>query len=218
MVPRIRIVKPKRPYDATNRREQARRNRDRVVDAAERRFLAGGYAATTIATIAADAGVSADSIYKSFGGKPGLVRAIRAKALLGEGPVAAEERSDALHARAPSGRAIIEGWGALTAEVAPRVAPILLLIRTAAATDPEVAELLEELDTHRLTRMSDNARRLRDGGHLRRGVTLAQATDVLWTYSAPELYELVVQRRGWSPKKYGRFIAQAMIDALLEPE
>jgi AcrR family transcriptional regulator len=209
------IVKEKRRYDASRRREHARRNHDRIVEAAERRFLRDGYVATTIAAVAADAEVSTDTIYKSFGGKPGLVRAIRAKALEGEGPVPAEQRSDAVHTRATSGREIIEAWGALTAEVAPRVAPILLLMRAAAASDPEGQTLLDELDANRLRRMTLNARRLRDGGHLRRGITLARAADVLWTYSAPELYELLVLRRGWSPKRYGHFVAEAMIDALL---
>ena len=51
-------------------------NRNRIVDAAEQRFLGDGYGLTTVAAIAGDAGVSADTIYKSFGGKPGLVRAI----------------------------------------------------------------------------------------------------------------------------------------------
>ena len=208
-------VKENRPYDASRRREQARRNRDRIVDAAERRFLRDGYAATTIAAIAADAGVSADTIYKAFGGKPGLVRAIRANALEGEGPVPAEQRSDAVQTLAPDGRTIIEAWGALTAEVAPKVAPILLLIRAAAATEPEGHTLLEELDADRLRRMAANARRLRDAGHFRDGISLAQATDVLWTYSAPELYELLVLRRGWTPKRYGDFVARAMSNELL---
>jgi hypothetical protein len=39
----------------------------------------------------------------------------------------------------------------------------------------------------------------------------------LWTYSSPELYELLVMRRGWHPEDYGRFAAQAMIAALLPP-
>jgi len=169
----------------------------------------------TIAAIAADADVSEDTIYKAFGGKPGLVRAIRAKALAGAGPVPAERRSDEMQERAASPREIIEAWGALTAEIAPRVAPILLLIRAAAATDAEVDELLQEMDADRLRRMTDNARRLRDAGHVRAGITLAQTADVLWTYTAPELYELMVLRRGWSPKRYGRFVADAMIDALL---
>jgi AcrR family transcriptional regulator len=215
MRPRTPAVKEKRSYDASRRQEQARRNRDRILEAGERRFLRDGYAATTIAVIAADAGVSADTIYKSFGGKPGLVRAIRAKALEGEGPVPAEERSDAVQRREADGNKIIEAWGALTAEVAPNVAPILLLVRAAAATDPEGKALLDEMDGDRLRRMAANARRLRDGGHLRTGVTLTQATDVLWTYSAPELYELLVLRRGWSPERYGDFVATAMINALL---
>jgi hypothetical protein len=103
----------------------------------------------------------------------------------------------------------------LTAEVAPRVAPILLLVRTAAATEIDGQDLLDEMDADRLRRMTANARRLQKSGHLRRGVTLAQAAEVLWTYSAPELYELLVLRRKWSPERYGRFIADAMIDALL---
>ena len=212
---RTPTVKEKRPYDASRRREQARRNHDRIVDAAERRFLRDGYVVTTIAAVAADADVSADTIYKSFGGKPGLVRAIRTKALEGDGPVPAEQRSDDVHARASDGREVIEAWGALTAEVAPRVAPILLLMRAAAAAGPDGQTLLDELDADRLRRMTQNARRLRAGGHLRSGITLAQAADVLWTYSAPELYELLVLRRGWSSKRYGRFVATAMIDALL---
>ena len=212
---RTPIVKGKRPYDTSRRQDQARQRRERIVDAAERRFLRDGYVATTIAAVAGDAEVSADTIYKSFGGKPGLVRAIRERALEGDGAVPAEQRSDAVQMQAADGRMIIEAWGVLTAEVAPKVAPILLLVRTAASTDADSQALLDELDADRLRRMTDNARRLRDAGYLRTGVTLAQAADVLWTYSAPELYELLVVRRGWKPAKYGRFVAAAMIDALL---
>ncbi|HEV2643787.1 MAG TPA: hypothetical protein VGT98_13820, partial [Candidatus Elarobacter sp.] len=109
----------------------------------------------------------------------------------------------------------IAAWGALTAEISPRVAPILLLIRAAAASDPEVFEPLDEMDKDRLRRMTLNARRLHDAGHLRPGVTIAHAADVLWAYSAPELYELLVLRRGWTPTRHGRFVGEAMINALL---
>src|SRR4051794_30405400 len=61
--------------------------------------------------------------------------------------------------REPDPRLVIQNWGVLTAEVAPRVAPILLLIRSAAAAaDPEMASLREEVDRERLTRMELNAR------------------------------------------------------------
>lgn len=208
-------VKSTRSYDSSRRQEQARRNRDRILDASERRFLRDGYATTTVATIAVDASVSADTIYKAFGGKAGLVRAIRTRALAGEGTTPAERRSDALHEHESDPRTIIEAWGRLTTEVMPRVAPILLLIHAAAATDPEVGVLTDEMDADRLLRMTLNARRLHDGGNLRGGTTIAQAADVLWTYSAPELYELLVLRRGWSRNRYGSFVADALINALL---
>jgi AcrR family transcriptional regulator len=208
-------VKPKRSYDASRRREQARQSRRRIIDTAERMFLRDGYSATTVQAIAAAAGVSADTIYKSFGGKPGLIRAIRDRALEGEGPIPAERRSDEIQQRETNPRNIISAWGAFVAELAPRASPILLLIRDVAAGDVEVRALRDELDTDRLRRMTDNARRLRDAGHLRPRITLAQAADILWTYSSPELYELLVLRRGWTPQRYGRFVADAMIKALL---
>ncbi len=210
-----RAVKRDRRYDASGRRQQADRSRDAAIKAAEQRFLRDGYANTTIAAIAEDVGVSVDTIYKSFGGKPGLIRAIRARALLGEGPVAAEQRSDALHTDRRDPRQIIEEWGSLTAEVAPRSAPILLLVRDAAATDPELRSLLEELDADRLRRMTVNARRLHEAGHLRGGLSVTRAAEVLWTYSSPELYELLVLRRAMPVKAYGRFVADAIAAAVL---
>jgi hypothetical protein len=63
--------------------------------------------------------------------------------------------------------------------------------------------------------MTHNAQTLLKGGHLRPGIDLDEAADVLWTYSSPELYELFVVRRGWTVERYGRFVADAMIAALL---
>jgi AcrR family transcriptional regulator len=216
MVPRTRNVKPRRSYDSSRRQEGARQNRARIIDLAEHHFLRDGYTTTTVATIARAAGVSADTIYKSFGGKPGLIRAIRDRALEGEGSVPAEQRSDEIQAHETDPRKIINAWGAFVAEIAPRVSPILLLIRDAATTDPEVQALRDELDTARLERMTQNARRLHDAGHLRPNLTVAGAADVLWTYSSPELYELLVLTRGWAPNRYGQFVADAMINALLD--
>jgi hypothetical protein len=65
--------------------------------------------------------------------------------------------------------------------------------------------------------MTHNAHNLADAGHLRDGITTEHAAEVLWTYSSPELYELLVINRGWPPRNYGAFIADAMIAALLPP-
>ena len=208
-------VKQRRRYDSARRQEAAQERRAAVVEAASRLFMREGFSGTTIARIAEDAGVSEEMVYKVFGNKIALVQAIRDKALAGEGPMHAERRSDLMQASQNDPRAIIRGWGVLAMEVAPKVAPVLLLVREAAASDPELARLDEEMDASRLTRMTHNARTLLNGGHLRAGITLDAATDVLWTYSSPQLYELLVIRRGWSVERYGRFIADSMIAALL---
>jgi AcrR family transcriptional regulator len=217
MDPKRPPVKPRRPYESVRRREQARQTREAILDTAQRLLLRDGFAATTIAAIADGARVSVDTIYKAFGGKPGLVRAICQQALAGEGAVPAESRSDALHTTESDPREIIRGWGALSAEIAPRIAPILLLVRAAAELDPEMASLLSELNAERLERMTQNARNLAASHALREGLTVELAGEILWTYSSPELYELLVLRRGWDLEHYSAFIADAMIAALLRP-
>jgi AcrR family transcriptional regulator len=206
------MAKVKRSYDSSRRHEQARRNRDAVLDAAERRFLADGYGLTTIASVAGEAGVSAETVYKAFGGKAGLVTAIWERGLEGRGPVPAPQRSDEMKAREDDPRQIIRNWGQLTTEVAPRVAPILLLIRTAAASDPEMARMLAATDRQRLRRMRQNAETLT--GHLKEGLSRNDAAEIMWTYSSPDLYDLLVIRRRWPIGRYGRFISEAMINAL----
>jgi AcrR family transcriptional regulator len=214
----LKRVKPPRGYDSRRRREQAEKTRADVVDVAKRLFLRDGYAKTTIAAVAAGARVSVETVYKSFGGKPGLIRAICGKALAGEGPIHAETRSDELKAREADPRRILLGFGTLSTEVAPRVSPILLLVRSAAAANPEAAGLETELDERRMTRMRHNARTLLEAGHLRRGISLEDASEVMWTYSSPDLYDVLVRKLNWPPARYGRFIADAMIAALLPPE
>jgi AcrR family transcriptional regulator len=205
----------RRSYDASGRRQQAAETRARIVDAAADRFHRDGYAETTIAALALDAGVSVDRIYKSFGGKPGLVRAVYQRALQGAGTVPAEIRSDALHDTERDPRRIIDAWGRFVAEIAPRAAPIAAMIAAAAASDPDARPLIAEIDAQRLERMTLNAQRLADAGHLRPDVTVAHAADVLWTYSSVELYDLLVVRRRMSLEAYARFVSDAIAAALL---
>jgi len=208
-------VKRKRPYDSSGRTARARRSQEAILDEAERQFLAGGYAATTVVAIADAVGVSVETIYKRFGSKSGLVRAIFDRGLAGRGLVPAERRSDQMRAQQTDPRSIMRQWGMLTAEVGSVVTPIRQLIRSASVTDPDMATLLKDSDEERLERMRGHARFLKDRGHLRTAVTVAEATDLLWTCSSVELYELLVLRRGWSHDRFARFVTRLMIASLL---
>jgi AcrR family transcriptional regulator len=215
MAGKVRTVKDKRPYNGGLRQAEARQSHDRIVEMAQRRFIKDGYGPTTISAIAEDAGVSVDTIYKSFGGKPGLIRAMAARALLGRGRVPAEQRSDEVQTRERDPRKLIARWGVFVTEIAPLAAPIMLLLRDTAGSHPELRPLLDEVHADRLRRMTDNAKRFAAAGHLRRGVTVADAANVMWTYTSSELYELLVLRRGMPLKTFGRFVTDAMIAALL---
>jgi AcrR family transcriptional regulator len=208
-----------RSYNGSRRRERAERNRDAILLAARSRFLDAGFAATTIASIAADAAISPDTIYKSFGGKPGLVRALCERALEGTGPGPAQRRSDAMQAAEQDPTRLLRGLGTLTTEVAPQIAPLLLLLAAAAQSDDAMGRLRAELDDGRLSRMTDVARTLAAKTSLRAGLTVKQAGEIMWAYSSPELYGLLVSTRGWTPARYGDFVGESLIAALLpEPK
>jgi AcrR family transcriptional regulator len=207
-----RHVKSRR-YDASGRRAAAAARRALVLDVARRLMLRDGYDATRIARIAAEAGVSAETIYKSFGGKPGLVRALFEKALEGAGPVPAETRSDALRNTDPE--TLVAGWARLATEVAPRGTAVQILVRAAAASDPRLRQLYDDMDATRLSRMHDNARALAALGGVRDGITVDEAGDVLFTISSPEMYELLVMRRGWSLERYSTYVRDTITHALL---
>ena len=198
------VKKATRRYDSTRRAAQALRNRSAILDAAARGFLERGYERTTIASVAREAGVSVETVYKAVGGKADLVRAIY-------------ERSDEMREGETDPRTILRYWAGLIAELGPEVSPIRVLMRSAAATDPALAQVLTESDDERLTRMRHNARFLAKRGYLRSGMTPADAADVLWTCTSAELYELLVERRGWSLRRFERYVGDFLIAALLEP-
>jgi hypothetical protein len=54
-----------------------------------------------------------------------------------------------------------------------------------------------------------------ESGQLRDGIAPAEVRDVLWTYTAVEIYELLVLERGWSVDRYAEWLAHAMIAAIV---
>jgi AcrR family transcriptional regulator/transposase len=137
------FLREQRRYDSIGRQAQARRNREAILDAAQRQFLEGGYAATTIAAVAAEAGVSVETVYKAFGGKPDLVRAIYDRGLAGREPVPAYRRADEMREPETDPWAIMRNWGRIASEVSSVVSPIERLVRATAASDPDMAALLQ---------------------------------------------------------------------------
>jgi AcrR family transcriptional regulator len=204
-----------RRYDASGRRRAADRRRRLVVEAARGLFLERGFAGTTVAAVAQAAGVSVETVYKTFGGKAGLVRAVWEQALEGVGPVAAEERSDAVSSTARDPHEVIAAWARLSAEVGGRAAPVLALVRAAASVDPEAAALLAEIDAGRRARMTHNAAALARPGHLRTGLSVERAGELMMAISG-SLHDPLVTDAGWSAAEYADVVERMLRAVLLD--
>jgi AcrR family transcriptional regulator len=203
-----------RRYDASGRRRASAQRRVEVLAAARSRFLTDGYVATTVAQVAEDAGVSAELVYKSFGSKAGLARAVWDRALRGQQARPAERRSDEVSSSATDPRVILRNWADLSAEVSQVGAPLHAMVRAAAQVDEGAAVLFEDLERARAQRMTHNAAYLLDGGHVRPGLTATQVRDVLM-HASGELYEAFVLRRGWDRDAYVEVTYRFLEGALL---
>ena len=210
-------VKPRRRYNSSRRQEQARQNRRAVLEAARRLFLERGFADTTVPAVAAEAGVSVETVYKAFANKAGLLKAVFDVAIVGDDePVPMLQREFVRRNRAePDPRRKLLMYGEHLAQAGPRAAALQLLARAAAASDRDAAGVWEQIKAERPAGMTEFARDLHQGGHLSDDISLEEARDVLWTYNSPELYDLLVLQRGWTNDRYGRWVADALIAALL---
>jgi AcrR family transcriptional regulator len=208
-------VKIPRRYDVTSRQEQARASRRRVLATATQMFIERGYADTTVPSVARAAGVSAQNVYKAFGNKPALLKAVFDVAMAGddEPPTMMQREALTRIREEPDPREKLRRYGRFVADTAPRHTPIQLLARAAANTDPDAAAVWNQLCAERLHGMTMFARGLAE--HLRDDVTVDDARDLLWTHNSPELYDLLVNARGWSPHKFGQWLSASLIAALL---
>ncbi len=207
----------RRTYRSPRREEQSRQTRRSILTAAKEMFLADGYAATTVPAVARAARVSVETVYKLFGNKPGLVKAVYDVAIVGDDePVPLMERDFVRRNIAePDPSRKLTMYGDHLAGVAGRAFPILLLIRDAAASDGGAAEIWSTTQQERLTGMTHFAHDLQHGRHLRAGVSEREARDVLWTYNSVEMWDLLVRQRGWSLRRYGRWVGRQLVAALL---
>ena len=210
-------VKRTRNYDSSGRQAQARRTRAAVLAAARTAFLDHGYASTTLGTIAEQAGVSVETVYKAFGNKAGLLKAVFDVAIVGDDepvPLAAREMVTRIQAE-PDGAKKLAIYGRAYTVRAERSVPVQLLVRDAAGSDAGAAGVLEQLKVERLTGMTAFAEHLHQSNVLRKGISAADARDVLWLFTSPEVYEQLVLERGWSPKRFGPWLVQQLVAALV---
>ncbi|MGW4057429.1 TetR/AcrR family transcriptional regulator [Amycolatopsis sp. NPDC004747] len=207
----------KRRYDTSRRQEQARENRRRILAAASELFREKGYAGTAMPEVAKAAGVAVQTVYKAFANKATLLKAVFDVTVAGDDedvPIAGRDFIAEIRAEPDAARKIELYFGHL-AGTAPAVFPVQLLARDAAAADPAAAEVWVQMRQEMLTAMTYFSAELLGTGQVKPGLGADDVRDILWTYHGPEQYELLCLERGWSPERYGKFLRDATVAALL---
>jgi len=202
-------VSERRPYRSRLREQRTADTRRSVVQAAHELFVARGWAATGMREIASAAGVALETVYAHFSSKPGLLRAVADTAVVGDdAAIALADRSEFLALGQGRRSARLAAAAKLLTAVHVRTAAIAELLRQAAPSDEEVAEMLR---TTRERQRSDVAKALK----LVIGrVPTPSERDGIWAVTSPELYLLLVEESGWAPEQYETWIA-ATLDSVI---
>jgi AcrR family transcriptional regulator len=213
-------VKTPRTYDSSLRTRQAADRRVTLAVAARDLFVERGYPATTMEAVATRAGVSLKTVYNAYATKAGLLRAVWDMSLKGdldEAAVAERPWYTSVLAEPDPGRQL-----AMTAEnsriVKVRIGPMLRVIRDAAPVDGDLTALWELIQTDFWANQRVIVESLADKAALRDGLDVDRATDLLWMLNHPDVWLLLVDRRGWSPAEWEAWFATSARQQLLGSE
>jgi len=209
-----------RTYNSPRRREQAAATRRQILEAAQGLFERQGYAATSMAAIAAEAGVSARTIYLAFESKSGVLRSLWNLLLRGdieEIPVAEREwYRETLEEPDPVRQLQLNARNSRRAK--GRIAELFQVIRTAAPAEPEIDALWKRIESDFHENQGRIAKSLQRRRALRPGLGVARATDILLALNHPDVYHLLVVRLGWTPERYEKWVGRAFCSELLRTE
>lgn len=208
---------PTRKYDSTRRQAQARQTRLQIAEAARVLFLERGYAGTSIEAIAEQANVAPETIYATFKNKRNVL------SFLFDISIGGDDEDVRLLDR-PDPQAVLnetDQHRQLTlfardiTKILHRAAPIFEILRIAAKTEPEIAELVQRLLRERMANMNMVVKKVAANGPLREGLNRTGATELMWAMTSPELYLLLSRDRGWSDEEYTRWLTDTLIRLVL---
>ena len=178
--------------------ERGRKTKASIVAAATRLFIERGYLETTMAAIAAEAGVAVQTLYLAFGSKVAILAAAHDLAVVGDDePIPVLDRPWVDEVRdEPNVSRALELVLTNTLGIVERVAPISGVIQAAAA-DTDVAELLARTNAQRLDTMRFLAAELATKQGFASQLTTDRVADVLYAVVSNELHRLLVIERQW---------------------
>jgi len=205
----------KRRAAGTASREQTRQ---RLLSAADELFRRDGYPATTVAAIAARAGVSLQTLYLAWGSKRALLRAATdaaaaatsAQPAPGQWNANLRSELDREAGADPSAEAYLVAVAGLHAQVAERTAPYWRMHQQAAATDPELAADWQAIQQGRRDVLAQVTATLPERGR-RPGLQDDEITDTLWAVTGLEVHDLLTVGRGYTTGQFRAWLERTLV-------
>lgn len=207
--------KVKRAYDSTRRREQATETRRLIIRAAHDLFVIKGYGRTTIAEVAAAAGVAVETVYAAYRNKPTLLRQVWYATFRGdEADIRLLDRPEIRAVLAePDLAARLRNHAVVFLPVFRRITPLLRALQGAATSEPEAAAMLAEFDERRLDAAAHYARAAMETGQL--AVSEQEARDVLAATLDGALWHRLVEEGGWPEDRFAQMLGAIWVATLV---
>lgn len=203
--------RPTRAYRSPQRQQQAAATRQRLVASARQLFAAHGYAATSIAEIAAAAEVSVPTFYVTFGSKPGLLLALLDTMETDAGV----PQLEADLAATADPRRQIRLFVDFGVRFYARATDVLETIRAAGMAEKDLGELWREGEHRRRLAQRNLVKTWNRNQKLKTGLEPAQAADIFWALTGPDSFRLFVRECRWSEDRYAGWLAEALAEQLL---
>ena len=206
-----------RGYRSPRREMQARQTRARIIAAAARRFLAHGYAGTTMRAVASDAGVALPTVELAFRTKAGLLKAVIDEAIAGDDEqVAMLDRQWAARAASIAGPAdFIAAFARVMAGSAERAAGLAAAALEGARADEDIAAVAAQLMSQREVMATWLVDGIMRRTALREGTGRADAIDAVWTLMDPVIFCRLTGDRHWTTARFERWFTDSLTRLLL---
>jgi AcrR family transcriptional regulator len=200
----------KRNYRSDARAESAERTRARILEAGKFLFSRKGIDTTTIAHIAARAGVSEPTVYATVKSKAGLLDALMREAIFGPRFKLAQEML--IGVKDPVRRI------AMTAHVARAIyegeSGELNMLMKASAFSPDLRKTQQSFETLRRQMQRERIDALFAAKGARKGLGRESAAALLWMFTSREVYHKLVHESGWTPDAYQDWLERTLVEAL----
>lgn len=205
MIPAVATVN-KRVYRSTIRRGDAPQL---ICAAARKLFSTKGYVATSIAQIAAEAGVARPTVFAAVGPKQVILKTLVDQAMAGDdapGPIAQRPWfTEALHEPDPVLSLHLHTRNLCW--ILQRVVPLLRALETAAELDHDAATLWTDVTRQRRTGTAGIAANLAAKTTLRCPEQVL--ADMLFALP-PDAYHRLVHEQGWSHETFQHWLADLL--------